>query len=208
MNKSGMFELYDRERYQLRSDSIYRDVDPNRATRSFIGVPAYDPADRLRVRRVALDRGNLSAGHGGVQHSLELHVEYHPGVERAISGPTGARPVTKPRVRRSRSRTASCTSATIPTTPSSRSTQRPATRLWTLSLPSWGNVGTVIANGMVYVGAGDGTITAFAPAPSASKKRKNAVRSTPIPFDGWTPFTPWGRPPTNVPAARELERLR
>jgi outer membrane protein assembly factor BamB len=45
-------------------------------------------------------------------------------------------------------------------------------QLWSEALPDVGDVGTVIANGIVYVSSRDGTITAWAPPGSKSKKKK------------------------------------
>ena len=45
------------------------------------------------------------------------------------------------------------------------------TQLWSVPLPDVGDVGTVIANGMVYVSSKDGTITAWAP-PQEQKTEK------------------------------------
>jgi outer membrane protein assembly factor BamB len=52
-------------------------------------------------------------------------------------------------------------------------------QLWTQALPYYGRQGTVIANGMVYVSAADGKISAWAPPPSARKMRKRPVASFP-----------------------------
>ncbi|MBV8530144.1 MAG: PQQ-like beta-propeller repeat protein, partial [Candidatus Eremiobacteraeota bacterium] len=49
-------------------------------------------------------------------------------------------------------------------------------RLWRVTLPGHGVIGTVIANGMVYVSSYDGTISAWAPSPAAEKLRRRAVK--------------------------------
>ncbi|MFZ0032356.1 MAG: PQQ-binding-like beta-propeller repeat protein [Candidatus Cybelea sp.] len=206
VNKSGMFELYDESTIsngpiQYISMSIPTDEA------SFIGVPAYDPETGYVYVGLPSTQGVYQAGMGAFSIASNCTLNTTP-VWSAAFGPDGSK--TGNQAPRSPISIANGVVYVSNYTDDTEFAFNAATgaSLWTLSLPSWGNVGTVVANGMVYVGAGDGTITAFAPAPSASKKRKKAVRSAPIPIHGWTPFTPWGRPPTNVPAARELERLR
>jgi outer membrane protein assembly factor BamB len=70
-------------------------------------------------------------------------------------------------------------------------------QLWETPLSAWGNEGTVIANGMVFVSADDGTITAWALRSEAQKLRKHVVKTSraglqvhhPSPMTLWGPWS-------------------
>jgi outer membrane protein assembly factor BamB len=206
MNKSGMFELYDEATIgngpiQYISMSIPSD------DASFVGVPAYDPDTGYVYVGLPSTQGIYQPGMAAFNVASNCTLNTTP-VWNASFGPDAGK--IDDEAPRSPISIANGVVYVSNYTDDTEFAFNAATgaALWTLSLPSWGNVGTVIANGMVYVSAADGTITAWAPVGSAEKLRKKAVRSAPIPFHRWTPFTPWGRPPTNPAAARALERLR
>jgi outer membrane protein assembly factor BamB len=200
VNKSGMFELYD-ESTISNGPIQYIAMSVPTDDANFVGVPAYDPDTGYVYVGLPSNEGIYQPGMAAFSMASNCTLNPTPAWSASF-GPdeTPRSPI-------------SIANGVLYISNSTDDTEfafnaATGAQLWQLSLPSWGRVGTVIANGMVYVSAADGTITAWAPAGSAEKLRKKAVRSAPIPFHPWKPFSPWIIPPTNVPAARELERLR
>jgi PQQ-like domain len=198
VNKSGMFELYDEDTISSGPiQDIAMSVPTDEA--NFVGVPAYDPDTGYVYVNLPSTEGIYQPGMAAFSVTSYCTLNPTP-VWSASFGPSGT-----PRSPISIANGVVYVSNYTDDTEFAYDAATGA-QLWTLSLPSWGTVGTVIANGMVYVSAADGTITAWAPAGSDAKKlRKNAVPSKPIPFHRWTRPSPWGIPSTNVPAAKELE---
>ena len=165
VNKSGMFELYDSGSIcsgpvQFIAMSIPSDSG------TFVGVPAYDPVTGyvyvgMPATRAAIRRAWPPSACNRTARSIPPRCGVHFGPD-AAGGQTPRSPIS---IANGVVYVANYTGDTEFAFNAATGAQ-----LWSTALPSWGNVGTVVANGMVYVGAGDGTISAWAPPGSKKKK--------------------------------------
>jgi outer membrane protein assembly factor BamB len=191
INKSGMFELYDESSINSGPvQSIAMSVPTDNA--SFVGVPAYDPVTGYVYVGMPSTEGSYLPGLAafGMQSNCTLNPT---PVWAANFGPDGAGGNQTPRS------PISIANGVVYVGNYTGDTEyafnaASGTLLWTDPLSSWGNTGTVIANGMVYVSTVDGTITAWAlpgQAPALRKRvRKNKHSFVPIhhswPKDSWS----------------------
>jgi outer membrane protein assembly factor BamB len=198
INKSGMFELYDRGSIgngpiQYIAMSIPTDIA------DFIGVPAYDPVTGYVYVGLPATEGIYLPGLAAfaVESNCTLNPtpvwSAHFGPDGAQGGETHRSPI-------------SIANGVVYVSNFAGDTEfafnaATGAQLWTLPLPSWGRQGTVIVNGMAYISSDDGTITAWAPPASAHQLRKHAVGTVRLttPPDRWS--TPWCVMPTDDSAA-------
>ena len=170
LNKSGMFELYDVSTIdygpiQYIAMSIPKDKGV------FVGVPAFDPVTGYVYVGMPATEGNYKPGIAAFRMQSNCTLNTKP-VWQARFGPDASqlKSVQTPRspisiangvvyiANHNHKKEFAFNAAT-------------GALLWTLGLSSNGDIGTVIANGVVYVSAVDGTITAWAPPGSRAKKR-------------------------------------
>jgi outer membrane protein assembly factor BamB len=193
VNKSGMFELYDES--SISSGPVqYIAMSVPTDNASFVGVPAYDPATGYVYVGMPSTEGSYVPGLAAF--SMQSNCTLNPTpVWAADFGPDGAGGSQTPRS------PISIANGVVYVSNYTGDTEyafnaASGTLLWTDSLSSWGNVGTVIANGIAYVSAADGTITAWAPQQQAQvlrrHVRKNKHSFVPIhhfwPRDSWSPW--------------------
>lgn len=206
MNKSGMFELYDR--YDISYGPIqYIAMSIPTSVADFVGVPAYDPATGYVYVGLPATEGIYQPGIAAF--SIESNCTLNPTpVWSANFGPDGTNGGETPRS------PISIANGVVYVGNDTGDTEyafnaATGTQLWTLSLPTWTREGTVIANGMVYVSTDGGGIIAWAPPASAEKLRKKVVQSrySMIPIHGPTRPSPWGIAPTNSAAAKALDAI-
>jgi outer membrane protein assembly factor BamB len=191
MNKSGMFELYDES--SISSGPVqYIAMAPPTDNASFVGVPAYDPATGYVYVGMPSTNGPYIPGLSAF--SMQGNCTLNPTPAWAASfGPDGAGGSQTPRSPISIANGVVYVSNYMSDTEYAFNAAS-GTLLWTDPLSSWGNVGTVIANGMVFVSAADGTITAFALQQQAQVLRKHVRKNkhsfVPIhhshPRDSWS----------------------
>ena len=155
-----MFELYDES--SISSGPIqYIAMSVPTDSASFVGVPAYDPATGYVYVGMPSTTGSYVPGLAAF--SMQGNCTLNPSPVWAASfGPDGAGGGQTPRS------PISIANGVVYVGNYTGDTEyafnaASGTLLWTDPLSSWGNVGTVVANGMVYVSAADGTITAWAP---------------------------------------------
>jgi outer membrane protein assembly factor BamB len=193
MNKSGMFELYDESSISSGPiQYIAMSIPTDRG--SFVGVPAYDPATGYVYVGMPSTEGPYTPGLAAF--SMQGNCTLNPAPVWAASfGPDGAQGGQTPRS------PISIANGVVYVSNYTGDTEyafnaATGTLLWTQPLSSWGNVGTIIANGVVYVGSADGTITAWAPAQQAKILRRH-VRLNKHSFvpkhHSWPrdPWSPW-----------------
>lgn len=204
INKSGTFELYDRDTIgngpiQYIAMSIPTDVG------DFIGVPAYDPVTNLVYVGLPASEGIYHPGIGAFQIASNCTLDPVPAWS-ARFGPDGADGHQTPRS------PISIANGVVYVGNDTDETEfafnaRTGKRLWTLPLPNWSKQGTLVVNGMAYVSSEGGTITAWAPSKTAERLRKEVVRSkfTAIPIHGWSEPSPWTIHQTDRAAAKALE---
>lgn len=193
MNKSGMFELYDES--SIGSGPIqYIAMSVPTDNASFVGVPAYDPVTGYVYVGMPSTEGNYQPGVAAF--SMQSNCTLNPTPVWAASfGPDGAGGNQTPRSPISIANGVLYVSNYTGDTEYAFNAASGAL-LWTDPLSSWGNVGTVVANGMVYVSAADGTITAWALQGQAQYLRKrvhpNKHSFVPVhhrsPRDSWSPW--------------------
>jgi outer membrane protein assembly factor BamB len=175
LNKSGMFELYDTA--SISNGPVqYIPMSVPSDEGSFVGTPAYDP-----------NTGYVYVGLPATEGS-SYHPSYQAGLA-AFSIQSNCTLNPTPVWSASFSPDAAVTGRLEPRSPISIAggvvyvgnydgdteyafDAASGSQVWSKTLSSWGNVGTVIANGMLYVGSGDGTITAWAPAFQAQRLRR------------------------------------
>jgi outer membrane protein assembly factor BamB len=190
INKSGMFELYDES--SISSGPIqYIAMSVPSDSGSFIGIPAYDPATGYVYVGMPSSTGPYVSGLAafGMQSNCTLNIT---PVWVASFGPDGAGGGQTPRS------PISIANGVVYIGNYTGNTEfafnaASGTLLWTDPLSSWGNVGTIIANGMVYVSAADGTITAWA-LPQQAKILRRHVRANKhsfVPIHHSRPRNPW-----------------
>jgi outer membrane protein assembly factor BamB len=191
VNKSGMFELYDRA--SISSGPIqYIAMSIPTSDGDFIGVPAFDPVTGYVYVGMPATEGIYKPG------IAAFRIQY-PGctlnptpVWSANFGPDGA---LGPPSQRSPITIANGVVYVSNFTGDTEYAFNAATgaQLWSVPLPSWGTTGTVVACGMVYVSSSDGTISAWALPSVAHTLRKRVVRTkhSAIPVHPRSPATPW-----------------
>jgi outer membrane protein assembly factor BamB len=193
VNKSGMFELYDES--SIGSGPIeYIPMSLPSDDASFVGVPAFDPVTNYVYVGMPDTQGIYTPGLAafGVQSNCTLNPT---PVWAAAFGPDGAGGNQTPRSPISIANGVVYVSNYTSDTEFAFSASSGAL-LWTDPLSSWGNVGTVVANGMVFVSAADGTITAWALPPQAQSLRKHVRKNKHLfvprhhhsPRDSWSPW--------------------
>ncbi|HEY6486458.1 MAG TPA: LamG-like jellyroll fold domain-containing protein [Candidatus Cybelea sp.] len=193
INKSGMFELYDES--TISSGPVqYLAMSVPTDSASFVGVPAYDPATGFVYVGMPSTDGPYQPGLAafGMQSNCTLNPT---PVWAASFGPDGAGGGQTPRSPISIANGVVYVSNYTGDTEYAYNAAS-GTLLWTDPLSSWGNVGTVIANGMAYVSAADGTITAWALPGQAQilRKRVRANKHSFVPRhhhwprDSWSPW--------------------
>ncbi|HLY03101.1 MAG TPA: PQQ-binding-like beta-propeller repeat protein [Candidatus Cybelea sp.] len=175
VNKSGMFELYDVS--SISSGPIqYIAMSIPSTKGDFVGVPAYDPVTGYVYIGLPATEGIYHPGLAAF--SIQSNCTLNPTpVWSADFGPDGAR-LSGAQTPRS---PISVANGVVYVSNYSLKTEyafdaATGTQLWSTALSEYGTVGTVIANGVVYVGARDGTITAWAPPGSKSRKRNLQTR--------------------------------
>lgn len=175
INKSGMFELYDRD--LISSGPIqYIAMSVPSSNGSFVGVPAYDPTTGFVYVGLPAAEGIYQPGIAAFSMASNCTLNPTP-VWNAQFGPIGTSETAAPRS------PISIANGVVYVSNYTGDTEyafddATGAQLWTLPLPYYGRQGTVIANGMVYVSSSDGTITAWAPSPS-QRPRKKAVNRLP-----------------------------
>jgi outer membrane protein assembly factor BamB len=190
INKSGMFELYDES--TISSGPVqYIAMSVPTDSASFVGVPAYDPATGYVYVGMPSTYGAYAPGLDAF--SIQSNCTLNPTpVWAANFGPDGAGGNQTPRSPISIANGVVYVGNYTGDTEYAFSASS-GTLLWTDPLSSWGNVGTIVANGMVYVGAADGTITAWAPPPQgdALRKRVRKNKHSFVPKHHSWPRDPW-----------------
>lgn len=171
VNKSGMFELYDRstigsgpvQDIQMAIPSDYG---------SFVGVPAFDPVTNDVYVGLPSTEGIYRPGIAAF--ALQSNCTLNPTpVWSANFGPDGAS--TSGETPRSPVSIANGVVYVAGFTADTEYAFNAATgaQLWSVALTGTGNVGTIVSNGVVYVSSGNGTITAYAlPSGPASDARR------------------------------------
>jgi outer membrane protein assembly factor BamB len=191
INKSGVFELYDRGSI---SDGpvqyIYMSVPTDRG--DFIGVPAFDPVTGYVYVGLPTVEGVYQPGLAAF--SMQYNCTLNPTPAwTAQFGPDGYPDQAS---RRSPISIANGVVYISNFTGDTEYAFNAATgaQLWEEPLAGWGNEGTVIADGMVFVSSDDGTISAWALPSEAQKLRKHVVKTSEArtPVRRPSPATPWG----------------
>jgi outer membrane protein assembly factor BamB len=180
VNKSGMFELYDVGTLRFGPiQYIAMSIPTNKG--DFVGVPAYDPATGYVYVGMPASEGIYKPGLAafGIQANCTLNPT---PVWSALFGPDGAK-VVKGQTPRSPISIANGVVYVSNYSNEKAFAFDAATgaQLWTAGLSDLGNIGTVIANGVLYVSSRDGTITAWAPPGSKGLKAKIRQR---VPWRG------------------------
>ncbi len=174
VNKSGMFELYDVG--SIGSGPIQyiaMSIPTNKG--DFVGVPAFDPVTGYVYVGMPASEGIYKPGLAAF--SIQPNCTLNPApVWNARFGPDGNQ------VRDGETPRSPISIANGVVYVSNYSRRREfafdaatGAQLWSVDLPDLGNVGTVIADGVLYVGSKDGTITAWAP-PASNGKKGNGHR--------------------------------
>jgi outer membrane protein assembly factor BamB len=192
INKSGMFELYDES--SISSGPIeYIAMSVPTDNASFVGVPAYDPATGYVYVGMPSTEGPYVPGLAAF--SMQGNCTLNPTpVWAANFGPDGAGGGQTPRS------PISIANGVVYVGNYTGDTEyafnaASGSLLWTDPLSSWGNVGTIVANGMAYVSAADGTITAWALPQQARTLRKHVRKNKHsfVPTHHHAPRDSWSR---------------
>jgi len=173
LNKSGMFELYDVSSISYGPIQFIAMSIPT-GEGDFVGVPAFDPVTGYVYVGMPANTGIYHAGLAAFKMRSSCVLNPKP-VWNARFGPDANR--TNGQTQRS---PLSIANGVIYVANYTRKTEfafdaQSGAQLWSVPLSDIGNVGTVIANGIVYVSSRDGNITAWAP--PGSKKKKRHFRS-------------------------------
>jgi outer membrane protein assembly factor BamB len=169
VNKSGMFELYDRS--SISSGPIqYIAMSVPSDAGNFVGVPAYDPVTGYVYVGLPTSQGIYQPGTAAFQMASNCTLNSVP-VWSAMFGPTGDAKHAAPRS------PISIANGVVYVSNYTGDTQyafnaATGAQLWSLKLPYYGRQGTVIANGMVFVSSSDGTMSAWAPSSRLPRFRK------------------------------------
>lgn len=174
INKSGTFELYDRATISSGPvQYIYMSVATDRG--EFVGMPAYDPVTNYVYVGLPSQQGIYNAGMAAF--SIQSNCTLNPTPAWAANfGPVGSVSST------SRRSPISIVNGVVYISNFTGDTEyafnaATGAQLWTTPLSSWGTVGTIVANGIVYVGQDGGAITAWALPDRARVLRKDVVKS-------------------------------
>ncbi len=192
VNKSGMFELYDRS--TISSGPIqYIPMSVVSDEASFVGVPAYDPATGYVYVGMPATMGSYTAGLAAFSVASNCTLNTTPAWAASF-GPNATKDNQEPRSPISIANGVVYVGNYTGDTEYAFNASSGA-QLWSYTLSSWGNVGTVVIDGMVYTGAGDGTITAWAPPAQASVLRRHVRKNkhSRVPHHRFQPKTPWDR---------------
>ncbi|MGP8099809.1 MAG: PQQ-binding-like beta-propeller repeat protein [Candidatus Cybelea sp.] len=175
VNKSGMFELYDVSSISSGPiQYIAMSIPTNKG--DFVGVPAFDPVTGYVYVGLPASEGIYHPGLAAF--SIQSNCTLNPTpVWNAKFGPDGKH---LPGSQTPRS-PISIANGVVYISNYSLKTEfafdaATGTQLWSVGLSDWGDVGTIVADGVVYVSARDGTITAWAPAGSKARKRNSQTR--------------------------------
>lgn len=179
VNKSGMFELYDVSSISNGPvQYIAMSVPTDKG--DFVGVPAFDPVTNLVYVGMPATTNGYHAGLSAFSIASNCTLNTTP-VWSARFAPDASR---NPGAQTQRSPLSIANGVIYVSNYSQKNefafNDATGARLWSTPLSEYGNVGTVIANGVVYVSSRDGNITAWGPPASKSKKR-NARRILPLP---------------------------
>ncbi|MFY9718348.1 MAG: hypothetical protein WAK16_01780 [Candidatus Cybelea sp.] len=204
VNKSGLFELYDRSTIGNGPIQYIAMSIPTDAA-DFVGVPAYDPETNLVYVGLPTEEGIYEPGLGAFQVASNCTLNPVPvwsaqfGPNGNYGGETARSPIS---IANGVVYVGNDTGDTEYAFDASSGQQ-----LAMVGLPSWARQGTIIANGMLYISSDGGAITAWAPQDAARVLRKSVVRSkyTTIPVHGWSAPSPWTIHQTNRAAAKALE---
>lgn len=171
INKSGMFELYDVA--TIASGPIqYIAMSIPTDKGVFVGVPAFDPATNYVYVGLPATEGDYKPGMAafGIESSnCTLNpkpvwsARFEPDASKISYLQTPRSPI-------------SIANGVVYIANHNRKTEfafdaATGAKLWTTTLSNNGDIGTVIADGVVYVSSIDGTITAWAPPGSKAKRR-------------------------------------
>jgi outer membrane protein assembly factor BamB len=160
INKSGMFELYDRA--SIGSGPVqYIQMSISTDTGDFIGVPAYDPVTNYVYVGLPATEGIYQPGLGAFSIASNCTLNPTP-VWSAAFGPDGAS--TSSGTERS---PLTIANGVIYVGNASGDTEfafnaATGAELWSIGLSSSAVDGAIVANGIVYVDASGGAITAWA----------------------------------------------
>lgn len=190
VNKSGMFELYDRS--TISSGPVqYIAMSVPSDNASFVGVPAYDPATNLVYVGMPATTGTYTPGLAAFSMAGNCTLNTTPAWAASF-GPDAATGAQAPRSPISIANGVVYVGNYKGDTEYAFNASSGA-QLWSFTLSSWGNVGTLIINAMVYVGAADGTITAWAPSAQAQILRRHVRKNkhSHVPHHRFQPKTAW-----------------
>jgi outer membrane protein assembly factor BamB len=182
VNKSGMFELYD-ESTISNGPVQYIEMSIPSGSGDFVGVPAFDPVTGYVYVGMPASEGIYEPGLAAFSVASNCTLNTTP-VWNAKFGPDASR-LKGAQTPRS---PLSIANGVIYVSNYSRKTEfafdaATGAELWDIRLSGLGDVGTVIADGVVYVSSGDGTITAWAP-PTGRTKRRDATATRRVDADG------------------------
>lgn len=170
LNKSGMFELYDVGTINYGPvQYIAMSIPTDKG--AFVGSPAFDPVTNYVYVGMPATEGRYKPGIAAFRMQSNCTLNPNP-VWHAKFGPDASQ---KKGTQMPRSPISIANGVVYIANHSYKKEfafdAASGAALWTLVLPGNGDIGTVIANGVVYVSSADGTITAWAPPGSGSKKR-------------------------------------
>ena len=173
VNKSGMFELYDVSSLSYGPiQFIAMSIPTNKG--DFVGVPAFDPVTGYVYVGMPATTGIYKSGIAAFKMRPNCTLNAKP-VWNKHFGPDASHA----NAQTARSPLSIANGVVYVANYTHRTEfafdAKTGAQLWSVALPDVGNVGTVIANGMVYVSSKDGTITAWAP--PGSKKKKSLRKS-------------------------------
>jgi PQQ-like domain len=175
VNKSGMFELYDEGSISYGPiQYLAMSIPSDKA--DFVGVPAFDPVTGYLYIGMPATEGIYRPGLAAF--SIQSNCTLNPmPVWSAEFGPDGKH-LHGTQTQRS---PVSIANGVVYVANYSFKTEfafdaATGALLWSVPLSDFGNVGTVIANGVVYVSSRDGNITAWAP-PGSRAKKKNGSKT-------------------------------
>jgi outer membrane protein assembly factor BamB len=178
INKSGMFELYDRASISSGPVQYIAMSVPSDAG-NFVGVPAYDPLTGYVYLGLPTSEGIYQPGIAAFKMASNCTLNPLP-VWNATFGPKGSTGTAAPRSPISIANGVVYISNYTGDTEYAFNAATGA-QLWSLKLPYYGRQGTVIANGMVFVSSSDGTIGAWAPSSLLPRLRKRVEKKIPFP---------------------------
>jgi outer membrane protein assembly factor BamB len=192
VNKSGMFELWDRS--TISSGPVqYIAMSVESDAASFVGVPAYDPVTGYVYVGMPANMGPYQAGLAAFSMASNCTLNTTPAWAASF-GPDATK---DHEVKRS---PISIANGVVYVSNYTGDTEyafnaSSGAQLWKTTLSSYGSIGTVIINGMVYVGAADGTITAWAPPAQAQILRRRVRKNehSGIPHHRFAPKSPWAQ---------------